>query len=100
MSQARVDTAEVRRIAELARLELSEEELVRMTRELGAILAYVQELEAVDTSGVEPLAHVGRQTLGVRADCEEPSLEPAVALAEAPRPLGGGFGVPAFVDEG
>ena len=48
---------EVRKVAELARLELSEAELATMARQLSAIVDYVNQLQAVNTDGVEPLAH-------------------------------------------
>ena len=53
-----ITTEEVRRIAGLAHLALSPEEAARMTRELGSILTYVRQLEAIDVTGVPPTAHV------------------------------------------
>jgi aspartyl-tRNA(Asn)/glutamyl-tRNA(Gln) amidotransferase subunit C len=91
---------EVRRIAHLAHLEPSPEEVDRLTRELGQILAYVKQLEEVDTAGVAPTAHVLVERLPLRADEPEAGLPREVALREAPRVAMEGFAVPAFVDEG
>ncbi len=54
-----LDAATVRSIAGLARLELSEAEVERLVPELSAILDYVEQLDAVDTEGVEPTAFAG-----------------------------------------
>jgi aspartyl-tRNA(Asn)/glutamyl-tRNA(Gln) amidotransferase subunit C len=91
---------EVRRIAGLAHLALSPEETERMTRELGSILAYVRQLEAIDVTGVPPTAHVQIDRLPLRPDEVHLGLHHELALAEAPRTSQDGFAVPAFVDEG
>jgi aspartyl-tRNA(Asn)/glutamyl-tRNA(Gln) amidotransferase subunit C len=91
---------EVRAIARLAHLEMSEGELDRMTRELGSILAYMQQLRELDVDGVPPTAHVQLAAMPLRADEQAPSLPQPLALREAPALVEGGFAVPAFVDEG
>jgi aspartyl-tRNA(Asn)/glutamyl-tRNA(Gln) amidotransferase subunit C len=91
---------EVRRLADLARLDLEPAELARLTREIGAILAYVRQLEEVDVAGVEPTSHVVLDELPLRADLPQPSLGRDQALAAAPRAVAEGFAVPTFVDEG
>jgi aspartyl-tRNA(Asn)/glutamyl-tRNA(Gln) amidotransferase subunit C len=91
---------EVRRIARLAHLDVAPDEVERLTRELGTILAYVRQLEELDLSGVAPTAHVQLDRLPLRADEPEMSLPREVALREAPRVAMEGFAVPAFVDEG
>ena len=90
---------DVLHVARLARLELSDVEVDRMVRDLGRILGYVEELSAVDTSNVAPTAYVAVDAAPLRADEVAPGIEPAVALAEAPRQGEGGFAVPAFVEE-
>jgi aspartyl-tRNA(Asn)/glutamyl-tRNA(Gln) amidotransferase subunit C len=95
-----VGKAEVERIAELAQLALEEGELARMGRELGAILAYVRQLEAVDVGDVPPTAHGELEGMLLRADEPRPSLDRDLVLAQAPRSEAGAFAVPAFVDEG
>lgn len=95
-----VDLAEMRRIAALAHLELSPDELARVTRDLGRILQYVAQLSELDVSGVPPTAHVQIERLPLRADVPHVSLPRELALREAPAVSQGGFAVPAFVDEG
>ena len=91
---------EVLAIARLAHLELAPDEVERMTRELGSILAYVRQLQELDVTGVPPTAHVQIERLPLRADQVQPSLPRELALREAPRVSQDGFAVPAFVDEG
>jgi aspartyl-tRNA(Asn)/glutamyl-tRNA(Gln) amidotransferase subunit C len=75
---------DVDHIAELARLRLSDEESQRMTRELNSILAYIDEVMAVDTEGVEPLHHVLDMTNVFREDKPGPCLTREEALKNAP----------------
>src|SRR5579871_6930806 len=94
---------EVRWIAHLARLELSDAELATMTRQLSAIVGYVDQLRQVDTEGVEPLAHALAVHNVFRNDEPAPSLPTAEALANAPdrRTDARGqqfFGVPAVLE--
>lgn len=91
---------EVRETAQLARLELSDEELARMTRELDSILGYMQELAAVDTDNVEPTTHAVPVALPLRADELGPMLPVDEALAAAPRRDGPYFEVPKIIDVG
>ncbi len=86
-------------VAKLARLELGEEEVERMKRDLGGILDYIALLSELDTEGVPETAHVAAQGMPFRSDALSPSLPNATALAEAPRKTGASFAVPAFVDE-
>jgi len=91
---------QVRKVAKLARLELSEPDLTRMQQQLSAILDYVEELNKLDTDGVEPLAHPLPVRNVFRPDEEAPSLSPDAALQNAPNRVGNYFGVPAvFSDE-
>ena len=87
---------DVRKVANLARLELSEGELAHMTGQLSAILDYVDQLKQVPTDGVEPLAHPLDLQNVFRDDEPAPSLPVAEALANAPAKrddpaTGGGF---------
>ena len=90
---------DVRHVAKLARLELGDGEIARMTAELSAIVAYVRKLEEVDTAEVSPTAHVRIARVTLRADEPRPGLSHDEALAEAPRVAEDGFAVPAFVDD-
>jgi aspartyl-tRNA(Asn)/glutamyl-tRNA(Gln) amidotransferase subunit C len=92
-------TAEqVRWVAHLARLELSDADVARMTPQLGAILDYVDQLKQVDTEGVEPLAHPLKVHNVFRADEPGPSLPVDAALANAPSRHGDFFSVPAVLE--
>jgi aspartyl-tRNA(Asn)/glutamyl-tRNA(Gln) amidotransferase subunit C len=90
---------EVRKVAKLARLDLSPDEVLRMTSELSAIVGYVQKLGELDTSGIPPTAHVRLASVALRGDQPRPGLSHDEALAEAPRVAHDGFAVPAFVDD-
>jgi aspartyl-tRNA(Asn)/glutamyl-tRNA(Gln) amidotransferase subunit C len=88
---------EVKRIAALARLSMDGAEIDRMQRDLAAILAYVEALAAVDTTGVEPTAHVIPLATPMRADAPEPAMDPASAVANAPEASGSAFVVPKVI---
>ncbi len=89
---------QVRWVAHLARLELSEAELAAMTQQLTAIVEYVGQLQAVNTDGVEPLAHALPLHNVFRPDEPRPSLQVADALANAPDRQGDFYGVPAVLE--
>jgi aspartyl-tRNA(Asn)/glutamyl-tRNA(Gln) amidotransferase subunit C len=97
-----MDVKDIRHVAELAELSLTEDEEKKMADEIGRIVAYVKELDAVDTSNVEATAHVGdivpkKSEDGWRADDHERGLSNEDALRGAPRADNGGFVVPKFV---
>ena len=96
---ARINPAEVERIADLARLELAPGEAQSMTDELEAILGYVAALEQLDTTGVEPTLHPLLVTTPLRDDVAAPPLDPESALANAPERSGTAFVVPKVLDE-
>ena len=89
---------DVLHVAKLARLQLADDEVDRMVRDLGRILDYVAELGAVDTRGIAPTAYVAVEAAPFRPDTRIESLPAGVALSEAPRHAEGGFAVPGFVD--
>ncbi len=76
--------ADVERIAALAQLELTADEKQVFTRQLGDILAYAEQLQSIDTSGIAATAHVLTESPLERADETRPSLPVAEALANAP----------------
>lgn len=82
MSESSLD---VRHLAHLARLKLSEEETASFESQLGQILDYVKSLEALNVDGVEPTAHASPVFNVFREDVERPSFEVAEALSNAPR---------------
>ncbi len=91
---------EVRRIASLARLKLSPEEEERFAGQLSAILGYVEELEALDVSGVEPMTHAlaAGESPALRADELRPGLGAEVAVSNAPERAGTYFKVPRIIE--
>ena len=93
-------SADVQHIADLADLALTAAEVEQFTRELGAVLEHVAQLEELDTSHVELTTHVGVLQMPLRPDVVRPGLSQESALAEAPRVGPGAFAVPKFVDEG
>ncbi len=95
-----MDVGQIRHVAILAELSLTAEEEKRMADEIGKILAYVKELEAIDTRDVPPTAHVGVSggQDAWRADEAEDGLSHEDALREAPRAEHDGFAVPTFVE--
>ena len=89
---------EVREIAQLARLALTDAEVAKLRDELGAILGYVEKLRALDTSGVEPMTHAVPLDCPLRADEVAPSLSADEALAGAPKREDDFFQVPAILE--
>ena len=81
-------------VARLARLELSDAEVDRMAVELSKVLDHIEKIRELDLDGVEPTSHVVDLVNALRADEPRPSLPREVALASAPEPVAGGFGVP------
>jgi aspartyl-tRNA(Asn)/glutamyl-tRNA(Gln) amidotransferase subunit C len=95
----RITRKEVEHVARLARLELTEEEKDVMTRQLDGILAYVDKLNELDTSRVEPTSHVIPMMNVMRDDVPRPSLGPDEALANAPDREDAFFRVPRIIED-
>lgn len=93
-----VDQATVRRVAHLARIAVREEELPALQGELNAILQFVEQLAALDVSGVEPMTGVVPQNLPMREDVVSDGHYPEKILANAPETEGGFFTVPKVVE--
>ncbi len=89
---------QVRWVAHLARLTLTQTELETMTRDLSAIVDYVNHLQKVNTEGVEPLAHALDLCNVFRGDEPAPSLTVDAALANAPDRDGDFYRVPAVLE--
>ena len=90
---------QVREVAHLARLEVSDADAVTLARQLSAILDYVDQLAAVETAAVEPMAHPLPMQNVFRPDEPGASLPPDQALANAPQRKGDYFAVPAVLDD-
>jgi len=97
-----LDQNAVRSIAELARIEVPEEELAALAVELSNILSFVEQLAEADTDGVRPMSSVAAMTLPWRADVINDGGYPVKVLANAPEPVildeGGFFTVPKVVE--
>lgn len=89
-----IDRDQVLHVARLARLELSEADVERMTSELSGILDHVDRIAGLDLDGVEPTTHVVALENVLRSDEPRPSLARESALENAPDPEGGAFRVP------
>lgn len=89
---------DVERIARLANLELTREEKELFTRQLADILAYAEQVQAVETTGVPATAHVNAHGVE-REDAPKPSLQVSDAIANAPdgAPAAGLFRVPRVI---
>lgn len=98
MAEERITIEQVRHVAMLARLELSEAEERRLCGELGAILGYVDQLNELDTSAVEPTAQVGEQGTPAREDEVTNRPAPQEMLANAPAREGNFFKVPKIIE--
>jgi len=92
-------TDEVRHVAELAKLALTEEEIAQYTEQLSAILDYAARLQEVDTSNVPPTPYILPLTNVMREDEPAPCLTNAEALANAPDHDDGFFRVRAVFEE-
>jgi aspartyl-tRNA(Asn)/glutamyl-tRNA(Gln) amidotransferase subunit C len=93
-----VDQAIVRRIAQLARIAVSDEEVPHLEGELNAILAFVEELGAVDVTGVEPMTSVIPMKLPLRADVVTDGEIERLVLANAPLTEDDFFLVPKVIE--
>ena len=89
-----IDRDEVRHVARLARLELSEVEVERMASELAGVLEHIARIGELDLDGVAPTSHVVAVENALRADEPAPSLPLEAALAAAPSAAPEGFAVP------
>ena len=101
-----VTEQDVLRVAELANLELTAEEVPRMQRDLNAILGHIAQLNELDTSGVPAMAQVG-EVLGaeveatgaaLRVDAVRPSVDRKAVMAAAPESDGRFFKVPKVIE--
>ncbi|SRR6266536_2413164 len=93
-----ITESDIEKIAQLAHLEITSEELSIFAPQMAEILTYVEQLGQLDTSSVQPslggLTPEGERTDSLRDDMVTPSLGQKVALAEAPDPASGYFRVP------
>ncbi|MFA7565203.1 MAG: Asp-tRNA(Asn)/Glu-tRNA(Gln) amidotransferase subunit GatC [Candidatus Neomarinimicrobiota bacterium] len=95
----RVDLKTAEKIADLARLTLSEAELERYAAQMDQILEYIEQLQNLDTSNVKPLSHVQEITNVFRNDDVKTSLPKEAAFANAPQEKAGYFVVPKVIKD-
>jgi aspartyl-tRNA(Asn)/glutamyl-tRNA(Gln) amidotransferase subunit C len=92
---------DIKKIATLAHMEMTEEELHTLAPQIASIVSYVEQLNELDTSRVEPaiggLTPEGARTAAAREDAARPSLGQALALEQAPDPAHGHFRVPKVI---
>lgn len=93
----KITREEVEHVATLAKLNLSEKELAKMTGQLDTILSYVAKLDELDTAGVVPTTHVFDINNAYREDEVEPSLAQEEALVNGPQENGEAFVVPRII---
>ncbi len=99
--QPDVTHVDVRYVADLARISLTEEETRRFESELDDIVRYVGQLSELDLEGIEPTAHASGQANVLREDIPTPTLDRARVVANAPAVVDDGLiRVPVVIDEG
>ena len=97
----KITEPEVRRVADLANLALTDAEIARMARDMSGILEHMEQLNQLDTSGVEPMSQVlydADETATLREDLERTPLSNAEAMANAPVAGQGYFKVPKVIE--
>jgi aspartyl-tRNA(Asn)/glutamyl-tRNA(Gln) amidotransferase subunit C len=92
-----VTIKDVEHIAALARLEFSDDEKEKFTHQLNDILQYIEKLNELDTSKVEPLSHVIELSNVFREDVVKPSISAEEALKNAPAKIDTFFKVPKVI---
>ena len=96
--QKKISRAQVRNVAKLSRLELTESEVKEFSGQLSAILGYMEKMNKLDTDNVEPLAHCLPISNCFREDAIRESLGTEKTLANAPQRDGDFFKVPKIID--
>ena len=96
----KIDESQVRHVAKLARLDLSEAEVAEFSGQLSSIFDYIEKLNELDTDSVEPLAHCLAVHNVFREDVVKESLDIEDALANAPQRHDEYFKVPKILDTG
>lgn len=93
----KITPEEISHVVDLARLQLSSEEVEVMTGQLGDILSYVAKLNELDTEGITPMTHAISIVNAFREDEVQPSLEREKTLSNGPRQDGESFVVPRII---
>jgi aspartyl-tRNA(Asn)/glutamyl-tRNA(Gln) amidotransferase subunit C len=93
-----LDVENLRRLARLARLDLSDQELQSVRGRMEAVIDYVDQLKKLNVEGVPPLDHAAELTIARRADEPRPGLSAESALGNAPSVAGPYFTVPRIIE--
>ena len=93
-----IDAATVRKVAHLARIRVEEDKLEPLAAQLSGILAWIEQLNEVDTEGVQPMASTEAVKLPMREDVVTDGGDPAKVLANAPKADRNFFVVPKVVE--
>ena len=93
-----IDAATVRKVARLARIAEPEEKLEPLAKELSAILNWIEQLDEVDTDGVEPMTTAVHAKLPWRDDVVTDGGDPGKVLSNAPKRVGDFYVVPKVVE--
>jgi aspartyl-tRNA(Asn)/glutamyl-tRNA(Gln) amidotransferase subunit C len=93
-----IDAATVRKVARLARIAEPEERLEPLAKELSGILAWIEQLDEVDTAGVEPMTSAVHTPMPMREDVVTEGGDPAQVLSNAPKVVNNFFVVPKVVE--
>lgn len=93
----KIDRQEVEHVARLARLKITAQEADRLTGQMNSILTYMDKLNDLDTTGIEPMAHALPLTNAFREDEVRPSLDTDKVLDNAPESEGTFFLVPKVI---
>lgn len=93
-----IDAATVRKVAKLARIAESEDRLEPLAKELSGILNWIEQLNEVDTDGVEPMTSAVAMPLPMREDVVTDGGDAARVLSNAPKSVDGFFVVPKVVE--
>lgn len=93
-----IDAATVRKVARLARIAQPEETLETLAKELSGIMTWIEQLNEVDTDGVEPMASAVHMPAPMRDDVVTEGGDPEVVLSSAPKRAGNFFVVPKVVE--
>ncbi len=99
MSPSSIDESQVRHVAHLARLALTDDEVLRMSRDLSTMIDFVDSLGEVNTDQVPPTDHPFDAANSMRADEITASLGTSAVLSNAPRQYGDCFQVPRVLDQ-
>ncbi|MFI4974689.1 MAG: Asp-tRNA(Asn)/Glu-tRNA(Gln) amidotransferase subunit GatC [Caulobacterales bacterium] len=93
-----LDAATVRKVAKLARIRIDEARIEPLARELSGIMQWIEQLNEVDTDGVQPMASTEAVSLPMREDVVTDGGDPARVLANAPKTDRNFFVVPKVVE--